>query len=336
MSSPEKIPAVFLEGVEKAANALPRMNKALLAAHVNLDGDALGSLLAMSNIFKTLGKECLIYSSTGVPDYLRFMPFPCPICEDLGYLPFAPESAVYLDCGEPCRLGKALAEKYADWPSVNIDHHLGDGGMGSLANCVYPQAAATAQLVAYIALDLNIPLSGNLGDSVALGLITDTGGFCHGNVSAAIFQLCADLMSAGCDIHAIREKLYNNWSVEKLRLWGRQYLEVQFLAHKELAFCVISREEIEKYHCKPEDLEGLVEKFRKVKNVKVSAILREEREGLCKFSLRSSGNIDVRTIAAQAGGGGHKNAAGGTIRLPLWDAGNILRELLEEGLKKYR
>lgn len=335
MSCLDKIPSEFQKGVEAAAAALPEIQNVILAAHVNLDGDALGSLSSMANILIALGKKCFIYSSTGIPDYLRFVNLPCAVCEDLNYLPFTPEGAVYLDCGEPARLGKALAEVYSEWPSINIDHHLGDGGMGTLANCVYPEAAATAQLVAYVAMALNLPMTGNLGESIAIGLITDTGSFCHGNTTAAVFELCARLMANGCNFHSIREKLYNNWSVDKLRLWGSQFLEVQFLFHKELAFCVVSREKLEKYHCDSEDLEGLVERFRNIKKVKISAILREEKEDLCRFSLRSSANVDVQAIAAQAGGGGHMNASGGTLNLPLYEAKDVLLGLLEKGLEQY-
>lgn len=335
MSCLEEIPQNFLPGVQGAAAAIPELRKLILAAHVNLDGDALGSLSAMAHILKALGKECFIYSCTGIPDYLKFFQLPCGVYENLEYLPFTPEGAIYLDCGEPQRLGKALAEVYANWPSINIDHHLGDGGMGTLVNCIYPEAAATAQLVTYIAMILNLPLQGGLADSIALGLITDTGSFCHGNLTAGVLELCASLLRNGCNLYHIREKLYNNWSVDKLRLWGKLFMTVDFLADREVALCVVSREEIEHFHCKSEDLEGLVEKFRKIKNIKISAILREEKDGFCKFSMRSSGNIDVRAIALKAGGGGHQNAAGGALHLPLHEAREVLRKLLEDAVKYY-
>lgn len=336
MSCLEKIPQVFTEGVQKVAAAIPSINRVILAAHVNLDGDALGSLASMAHILKSLDKECFIYSCTGIPDYLHFFQLPCPVYEDLAYLPYRPEAAIYLDCGEPARLGKALAAAYADWPSINIDHHPGDGGMGTLANCIYPEAAATAQLTAYIAWALGLALKGGLADSVALGLITDTGSFCHGNITAAVMELCAALLQNGCKISHLRECLYNNWSKDKLRLWGRLFTTVEFSAHGELALCAVSKEEMIHYHCGAEDVEGLVEKFRQIKNIKISALIREETDQLCKFSLRSSGHVDVRSLAAQLGGGGHQNAAGGLIRLSLSEARELLRHVLEEGLKIYR
>lgn len=336
MSCTEKIPEMFQEGVEAAAKAIRELNQVILAAHVNLDGDAFGSLLAMARILNSLGKKCFIYSSTGIPDYLGFLSVPCPICEDLNYPPFPPEGAVYLDCCEPSRLGPALAARCGEWPSINIDHHLGGSGMGSLANCVYPQAAATAQLAAYAAMALKIPVSGGLGEAVGTGLITDTGGFCHGNTTADVFELCALLMEKGLNMHRLRESLYNNWTINKLRLWGRLFLNAELLADGGIALCVISREELDKCHCRAEDAEGLAERLRNIKYVKLSAVLREEKDGVCRFSLRSAGSVDARAIAVQAGGGGHKNAAGGTLAMPLSEASRELRRLLEKGIRPYK
>lgn len=335
MSSPDLIPSQFMSGVDKAASAIPSLSRILLAAHVNLDGDALGSLVAMGNILKAFGKEFYIYSCTGIPDYLNFIKLPCPVYEDFENLPFRPEGAIYLDCGEPARLGRELASHYADWPSVNIDHHLGDGGMGSLANCIYPEAAATAQLVAYIGLALKQPLVGDMAEAITLGLVTDTGGFCHGNTTASVFELCAILMRNGCDISSLREKLYNNWTEGKLRLWGELFSKVKLLAHKEIALCAVSREELNRHHCRQEDLEGLVENFRRIKSVRISALIREEKDSMCKFSLRSTGSLDVQVMAMRLGGGGHKNAAGGIIELPFHDAVETLSRILEEGLEHY-
>lgn len=335
MCSLDRIPQDFRDGLQHTADTIKRLNHILLAAHVNLDGDALGSLCAMGYILKSFNKDCVIYSCTGLPDYLSFMPLPCPVFEDLNNLPFRPEGAIYLDCSEAGRLGKALASIYNEWPSVNIDHHLGDGGIGSLANYIYSKAAATAQLVAYIGMSLDVPLKEPLAECIALGLITDTGGFCHGNTTAAVLELCATLLRNGCDLPYLREKLYNNWSIGKLRLWGSLFTKVRFFAHKEAALCSVSIGEMEEHHCSSEDLEGLAERLRSVKSVKISGVIREEREGLCKFSLRSSGNIDVQVLAAKAGGGGHQNAAGGLLHLPLNEAAEILGQLIEEALKKY-
>lgn len=333
MSLNNEIPEPFLAGAVKAAENMRRLNRVLLAAHVNLDGDALGSLCAAGYILKLLDIESIIYSCTGIPDYLKFVELPVPVCRDLDNLPFEPQGAVYLDCSEPMRLGRELAEKYRNWPSINIDHHLGENSLGSLANYIQPKAAATAQLVAYVAMCLGLELKQQLAYSVALGLMTDTGGFCHGNTTAAVFTLCARIVNDGCDMTALREKLCNNWTEGKLRLWGELFRKTRIMDRGQIAICAVSLAELEKYHCQQDDLEGLVERFRRIKGVKISALIREEGEDKCKFSLRSQGDMDVRAIAFRLGGGGHQNAAGGLLHSPLREAEAALEAALVEGLE---
>lgn len=320
MSLNDLVPAQYLTGARKAGEALGDLDDVLLSAHVNLDGDALGALAAAGFLLQKLGKRFAIYSSTGVPAYLRFLDLPGPVHKDLAFLPFAPQSALYLDCSDPARLGKELAARCQEWPSVNIDHHISEHGLGSLYNFIAPSAAATVQLVAYVAEELGQNLTGKLANSVALGLMTDTGGFCHGNTTADVFSLCARLAGNGCDFAALREKLQNSWSMDKLRLWGKAFELARLHEGGKVAICAISGKVLRECHCQNEDLEGLVEWLRKIRGVQIACLAREEDSNNCKFSLRSIMGIDVRAIAAELGGGGHLNAAGGTIHAPLEEA----------------
>lgn len=319
------VPEKYRNSARKTGEFLADMEDVLIAAHVNLDGDALGALAACGVLLKKMGKKFALYSSTGVPAYLGFLKLPGLVYRSLRDLPFSPKNALYLDCSAPMRLGPELQECYGDWPSVNIDHHLIDRGFGSLYNFIYPDAAATSQLVAYVAEVLGQPLTGQIARSIALGLMTDTGGFCHGNTTADVFALCAKLARGGCDMSEIREKLQNSWTLDKLHLWGFAFDKVRVYADGKIAICAISLNDLEKYHCKKEDLEGLVEWLRKVRGVEIACLLREE-DNNCKFSLRSYGDFDARTIAEGFGGGGHFNAAGGTIDS---DIDNALAKLLE-------
>lgn len=332
MSSIDFVPAGMRAGAISAARALENLDNVLIAAHTGLDGDALGSMAAAGWMFRALGRSFALYSSTGVPAHLDFLPLPGAVYGSLAEIPFECSSALFLDCSEPQRLGAELEGRARDFASVNIDHHLGGCGLGSLCNYICPQAAATAQLMGYVALALGLPVGGALGESIALGLITDTGGFCHGNTTGPVFSLCALLAEAGCDFSAIRERLQHVWLPGRMRLWGRAFCRARQERGKSIAFCSISRDELAACHCLPEDTEGLVEWLRRLRGTRVSALLREESDGLCKFSLRSTGSVDVRAIAAALGGGGHLNAAGGRIEAQLPEAEAILLKAVCSGL----
>ncbi|MDO5483899.1 MAG: DHH family phosphoesterase, partial [Desulfovibrionaceae bacterium] len=134
MPQTEHIPARFQEGAVRMACALREMDKAVIAAHVNLDGDALGSMGAVAWMLRALGRECVLYSATACPAGLSFCPLPVSLHDNLSRLPFVPRTAVLLDCSEARRLGDELAQKLPDLKSINMDHHLGSEGMGSQAN----------------------------------------------------------------------------------------------------------------------------------------------------------------------------------------------------------
>jgi len=337
MQPTELIPQCFRQGAERIARAFGELDQVIVAAHVNPDGDAAGAMAAACHVLRSMGKEIMAYAQPGLPGYLDFFPMPVVVHTTLEHPPFTPRCAVLLDCGEPDRLGRELAAQLPGLVTVNIDHHLGGDGMGSAANWVEPRAAATAQLMAYVALAAGLPLTGDLATAVALGIITDTGGFCHGNTSADVLYLTAHMVEHGCDIALLRERLENTWSRGRLTLWGQLLQRARLERGGSVCFCPVYLEDLRKCGALKEDLEGFVEQLRRLRGVHVAAVLREDSPGSCKFSLRSYGSVDVRAAAARLGGGGHRNAAGGTVRSPMDAASvqlldSIAAELDEEGV----
>lgn len=325
------IPQKFRQGAERMAQAFRDLDQVIVAAHVNPDGDAAGAVAAAGHVLRSMGKEFMIYAQPGLPGYLDFFPMPGVVHTTLEHPPFKPRCAVLLDCGEPDRLGRELAARLPELVTVNIDHHLGGDGMGNAANWVEPTAAATAQLMAYVALAADLPLSGELATAIALGIITDTGGFCHGNTSADVLYLTAHMVEHGCDIALLRERLENTWSRGRLTLWGQLLQRARLERAGSVCFCPVFLEDLRKCSALKEDLEGFVEQLRRLRGVHVAAVLREDSPSSCKFSLRSYGSIDVRAAAARLGGGGHRNAAGGTLRSDMEAAGaQLLAAIAEE------
>ena len=331
MQRTELIPPQFREGAERMAEAFRHADQVIVAAHMNPDGDAAGAVAAAGHILRSMGKEFMLYAQPGLPGYLDFFSTPGFVHTTLEHPPFKPRCAVLLDCGEPERLGRELAGRLPDLQSLNIDHHLGGDGMGNVANWVEPQAAATAQLMAYVALAAGLPLTGELANAVALGIITDTGGFCHGNTSAEVLYLTAHMVAHGCNIAQLREHLENSWSRGRLTLWGQLLQRAQLERNGSVCFCPVYLEDLRKCGALKEDLEGFVEQLRRLRGVQVAAVLREDSAACCKFSLRSYGAVDVRAAAARLGGGGHRNAAGGTVRADVETASaQLLAAIAEE------
>lgn len=310
---PEHIPHKFYAPAHSAAKAFANLDNVLLATHVNPDGDALGSIAACGWMLKKLGRNFALYLPDGVPPYLSFLEMPGPVYNNLAGLPFKPESAVYLDCSDAPRLGTELASCLHDWPTLNIDHHLCEKGLGTIDNFIDTSAAATCQLVAYIANALSIPLKGKLAETIALGVITDTGHFSHGNTSGDVFALCSQLERNGLRIVDLAERLQSSWSLERARVWGICLQKFQIAAGGRISWCLITLEEGARHNIGKDDLEGLVDWLKKIKGVEIGIMGREVAKGQTRFSLRSKGECDIQKVAILFGGGGHKNASGCTI-----------------------
>lgn len=313
---------------ERLAVLLARHDQYLVAAHGSPDGDAAGATGAMGHVLAAMGKQVMLYNGTGIPRQLAFTPFHAPVYDSLRHPPFRPQVVVALDSGDVWRLGNELAEALHKYKSINIDHHKGNPEYGTLDNWVAPHMASTGQMVAAVADAAGVPLQGDLAACLYISLVADTGSFTYGNTSAEALRLAARLMDSGLDAARLRDSMDNQWTPSKARLWGVLLQRLRLEKNGAVCLCVVTLADLAASGATKEELEGFVEQMRKLRGVRVSLILREDGPRRCKVSLRSSGNDDVRELAARFGGGGHTNAAGATLDMPLAEVETrCLREL---------
>lgn len=309
------------------ADVFRQHDRVLIAAHLTPDGDAAGSSAALGWALRVLGKEVILYNASGFPAYLSWLPLPSPVITRVADLPGAPSLIAALDSGDAARLGDDIQPLLAATPSVNIDHHLGNPGYGTLGNWVDPGRAATGEMIALLAEELGAPLQGPLAEAIYLALMADTGSLTFGNTSPDALRLAARLMENGLNVPAVRARMDNTWTLAKMRLWGRLMTEAQVLEDGKLCLAVITQAMLEECRASKEDSEGFVEQMRRIRGVRVALLLRETSapgKPETKASLRSSGPDDVRAVAAQFGGGGHKNAAGATVPLDPEKAARVM------------
>lgn len=315
------------------AGALRAGRHMLVISHVNPDGDAVGSAVAMAHIGLHLGVETRILLVSGVPSYLSWLALPVPVVrtlDDLG--DWRPDLAVFVDCGDLARAGldragQSASDLLRDARILNIDHHISNPGFGDL-NWVEPSRSATGELVGLLAEHLGLSLSGDLGEALYLALVSDTGDFSYANTTPACFAMASRIMDAGLDMASFTERYVNTWTLSRLHLWGRLLSEVSLHEDGAVAVSVVPRQYLEELGLKKEDLEGFASWLRKLRGVRVGLFIREDGRGLCKISLRSMGDVDVREVAALYGGGGHAAAAGAELSLPPAKvAERVLREI---------
>jgi len=291
--------------------AIQAGSRFLVASHVNPDGDAIGSMSAMGHLLEALGKQAVLYNASGLPDHLAWMKLPSPVLTELPEGDF--DWIVALDCGDDRRGGKVLQQAMAARPTMVIDHHLSNPKWG-IHNWVETDRSSTCEMVAALASELGIEPAGVLGESVYVGLVTDTGNFTFENASPRALELGARIIRLGLDTARVNERIQNQWSLARFKLWGEVLGALEMHFNGQLGVIRITREQLDRLGATDADTDGLANFVLRIKGCKVAQSLREDSGGELKLSLRCVSDLNIQTVAAMFGGGGHKCAAGANIR----------------------
>jgi phosphoesterase RecJ-like protein len=299
-----------------------RHQRFLLTTHVRPDADGLGSMLALADALRQLGKQVQMLIASNWPpryDFLdpqrcvqRFTP-PGDAWRDA-------EAVVVLDTGTWNQLGdfgpflRTLAV-----PRAVIDHHLSQDDLGAVT-FVDTAAEATARLVFDAIEALGAPLTAAAANHLFAGLAMDTGWFRHPNTSAATFTLAERLVRAGADPTTLYEYLFEQNTLARLRLTGLVLERLQVSGNGLVAHTEIRRDDYQATGALPQDTEDLVNFTRSIAGVEVGLFFMEQPRGGVKVSFRSRSKVDVARLAEQFGGGGHRLASGAVLDTSLPEA----------------
>ena len=280
----------------------------LVASHEYTDGDDLGAILALGQVFRGMGKSVYLLAKGGVPDSLLFLPGQNMVHDTLPRLEEY-DLLVTVGCGNLTRTG---FEELGRWQRLilNIDHHH-DTEMFGTKNVWDETMAANCELVYQILTEWKVPIDKLLAMNLLTGIFTDTGGFRHANVNARVLEVAADLLRRGAKLDLISRFTFSQKELPMLRAWAVGLENVRFDPERHIVYTVITEEDLARANAKEEDLEGVVELLNTIPEAKFSMLLKQ-RGGEIKGSLRSDSykGVDVSAIARAFGGGGHKLAAG--------------------------
>ncbi len=316
------------------ANLLKQYSVIGIVSHASPDADALGSTLALAHGLIALGKTVYIGNASSIPDYLEWLQYPSPLLKTFANTANTPEVIVILDCGDALRLGE-IQEHILSYPTINIDHHINNPHFADIYNWSDASMAATGQMVAAILYALNVPLQNVIAENLYIAISSDTGNMTYDNTDEDVFLLCAYFLSQGMDLMSIRRQLDNVWTVKRMHLWGKLMQNFQLEYNDQIALVCVHQEDLIKHQASSDDLEGFVEHLRLLKNLNISALIREDSKIKCKVSLRSTGPINVREIVAKFGGGGHHNAAGAVLNYSIQESKELLLSAIISWLKEH-
>jgi phosphoesterase RecJ-like protein len=314
------------ETIRAAAEIIGAAETIVAVGHVNPDGDALGSALALALSARRAGVDAVVSFGTPfrVPDTFAYLELgPVVAAADV---PDAPDVVVVFDAASPERIGDLSAVADRARRVVVVDHHLTESPFGDV-RVVDPEAGASALLAYHLIRELGWPIDEAVGAALLTGIVTDTGRFQYSSTDPAILRAAADLVAVGVRPEVLGQHLYESAPFGYLKVAAAVLGRARLEPESRLVWSVAYTADLEAADVGWEDCDGLIDDLRIAREADVAVLLKEV-EGGFKASLRSRGRVDVEAIAAAHGGGGHHNAAGFTTAGGVDEAIAAVRALL--------
>ena len=291
-----------------------------LSTHVNPDGDALGSELALYSFLKDLGKQVKIFNTDAAPQNYRFLPFYDAILPVKAFQNDFPEVLVVLDAGVLKRIGPYLSRSLIPTQvTVNIDHHTSAEPFGDY-NLVETDASSTSEIIYRLIQHHGTPIGKERALCLYTGIMFDTGCFRYSNATPKAHRVAADLIQEGIAVDEVYRAVYESLPIGTLQLLSEVFQTLGTTPDGKIGWLYATQEMFRKTGTARDDVDGFINHIRSIDTVEVAILVSEYKYGESKASLRSKASVDVGEIAAMFGGGGHQRAAGCEIDAPCEEA----------------
>ncbi len=319
---------------QKILNAISTIIKSnktfFIAGHTKPDGDALGSGLALASLLKRMGKKVTHCSIDPIPSDMAFIP-------QINKIKITNKVKGFFDCAIILesinfeRMGNIISPDQAK-KIINIDHHLAHNNFGDV-NYVVPTSSSVSELVYDIFKNLKMLPTKQEAENLYIGLVTDTGRFQQLNTNANSHVVAAELLKCGVQSNKLCKKLFSTLELSKIKLYGLALSNIKTAFNNKFVYIKITKEMFDKTGSSYTDTDGIINYCIAVPTAVVGCILKQEYPDSVKVSFRSIEKFNILDIVKEFDGGGHKNAAGCTIRADMNTAEKLILDTFAKKLK---
>lgn len=303
------------EEVKKLANVINESSNILLVIHRHPDGDAIGSILSMTNYLLELNKQVVCFCIDAPSENFYYLENIKDIKNNIEIIEKNNfDLCITLDCADMSmtKISEILKNKNFKFGLVNIDHHVTNNKFGNI-NIVIDKASSTSEVIYIIFKTLNIKINLSVATCLLTGILTDTNNFTNGGTTIKSIESASELLKIGANIKDIINANFFNKSVKTLNLWGEALKRITYDEKLQIVVTAIFDDDIKNFNLTDVDAtEGISNYLNNLsKEIKCSLVLKDNGNGKIRGSLRTTrDDIDVSNIALAFGGGGHKKAAG--------------------------
>jgi len=323
---------------------LSQPKKIVIIPHKNPDGDAMGSSLGLYKYLKNNGHSPVVLAPTAYPKFLHWLPnndtveiFNEKDDEKIKILSNA-EIIFFMDFNTLERIEeiKPFIER-SDAIKIMLDHHQQPDSFPDYTYSDTSICAASQILYHFLeGLDDIDSIDADIATCMYTGILTDTGSFRFPATTATTHRITADLIDKGAINHKIHNNIYDGNTMARMKLMGIALNNLVVLKEYKSAYITMSRRELRANDYRKGDTEGFVNMALSIEGINIAAIFTEDLEGnFVKVSLRSKGNFSVNQLSRENfNGGGHVNAAGGRLDIPIAEVVEVFKKSVKENKDK--
>ena len=315
--------------LSQVVELIENKNRFAITSHIRPDGDSLGSSLGLFWLLRALGKDVeVIMRDSAPPAYQKL-----PGADSVRVTPVvdrAYDGVFVIECSDIDRPGLIDLEKQF---VVNIDHHSTTELFGTV-NWIDSTASAVGEMIYNLCKATGVRVTKEIADCVYTALLTDTGSFHYSNTTERTFKIASELVRIGVKPAKSAEAIFGSYQWSKIELLSQVLSTAKRDESGRVAWMRQTMEMQERTNASDEDADGFVNYPLAVGEVVVTALFKESGPGVYRTSRRSKGDVNVAKIAEQFGGGGHRNAAGCTLRGSWEEAETTIVRLLQEAVKR--
>lgn len=299
---------------DRLKNIILANNSFLLTTHVNPDGDAIGSEIALYNLLVRLGKNVKIINHSVTPYNLEFLDQP-KIIEQFDNSSHLQDILSYdvliaLDFNRADRI-VSMKDTFlkSDKLKICIDHHQNPEIFVDEFFIDENASATTEILYNFVNETKIVELTKDIAYPIYAGIMTDTGSFRFDRTTPELHMIISNLLATGINPGEVYSNIFDESKFSKIKLLGKALASLRLIADNTIAYMVLSQNDFNEVEGIESDTDGFVNNCLSIENVRLGLLFIELKDGF-KVSFRSKGNIPVNKLAAEFDGGGHVNAAG--------------------------
>lgn len=304
----------------------------LVVAHVQPDGDAVSSTLAVGWLLSRLGKTFTMINEGPIPQRMTYMEGSEQILDmSLTERTRTYGNVICVDCADFKRVGLVSEWMEEGANLLNIDHHPTNDEYGT-QTLIKADAAATAEILYDLLASFDLGWDRNIAEMLYTGILTDTGGFRYSSTSPKVMQIASHLLELGVNGPDLADSLLEQLTKPQFDVLTLSLATLQMSENGKVAWVHVTPEHMLQAGASNEDLEGIVNYPRNIQGVEVGVLFKVINENAVKASMRSAGKVDVAAIAAEFGGGGHVRAAGCRLEGTLEQVTALVIERIKQSL----